>query len=153
MKDQTQQLSTSSKVTIETLEQGVKYVHINNKDSRAMTLFCSRVDRDPWHRFLANIYLLKVNDIFLVALLLTLKILRSDNHLARKNIQTTQYTIDRNSNLGTKFCHLLPGEIRNSSWLSVFKIKIGKWIPEKCPCQLSAYIKNIAYIWFPSKIC
>ena len=45
MKDQTQQLSTSSKVTIET--QGVKYVHINNKDSRAMTLFCSRVDRDP----------------------------------------------------------------------------------------------------------
>ena len=47
MKDQTQQLSTSSKVTIETLEQGVKYVHINNKDNRAMTLFCSRVDRDP----------------------------------------------------------------------------------------------------------
>ena len=136
MKDQTQQLSTCSKVTIEALEPCLKFVQTKNKDSRAMRLFCSRVDRDPWHRFLANIYLLKVNDVFLVSLLLTLNILRSDNHLARKNIRTTQYAIDRTSNLGATFWHLLPGEIKNSSSLSVFKIKIGKWIPEKFLCQL-----------------
>ena len=33
---------------------------VNNKDTKAMTSFCSRVD--PKHRFLANIYLFKVNN-------------------------------------------------------------------------------------------
>ena len=41
MKYQSQQLNTCSKFKIEALEQGVK-----NKYSRAMTLFCSRVDGD-----------------------------------------------------------------------------------------------------------
>ena len=44
MKYQNQQLNTCSKLTMETLEQGVI---MNNKDSSAMTSFCSRVDRDP----------------------------------------------------------------------------------------------------------
>ena len=46
MKYQTQQLNTCSKLTIEALQQGVNYVQIKNKGSRAMTSFCSRVDRD-----------------------------------------------------------------------------------------------------------
>ena len=55
--------------------------------------------------------------------------LKSGNHLARKNIQTTQYGIESVSNLGAKLWDLLPGEIKSSSSLSVFKNNIGKWIP------------------------
>ena len=55
--------------------------------------------------------------------------LKSGNHLARKNIQTTQYGIESVSNLGAKLWDLLPGEIKSSSSLSVFKNNIRKWIP------------------------
>ena len=73
--------------------------------------------------------------------------LRSGNHLARKNIRTTQYGIESVSNLGGKSWNLLPREIKNSSSLTVFKNKIRKWTPEKCPCKLfQTYIKNVGYI-------
>ena len=61
--------------------------------------------------------------------------MRSGNHLARKNIRTTQFGIKSVSNLGTKLWNLLSGEIKNSSSLTVFKNKIRNGIPEKCPCQ------------------
>ena len=76
--------------------------------------------------------------------------LRSGNHLARKNIQTTQYGIESQSvsNLGAKLWNLLPArELKDSSSLTVFKNKIRNWIPEKCPCKLcQIYIKNVGYI-------
>ena len=62
--------------------------------------------------------------------------LRSANHLARKNIQTTQYGIGSVSNLGAKLWNLLPREIKISSSLTIFKNKIRKWTPKKCPCKL-----------------
>ena len=75
--------------------------------------------------------------------------LRSGNHLARKNIRTTQYGIESVSNLGAKLWNLLPREIKNSSSFTVFYNKIRKWAPEKCPCKLcQTYIKNVGYIWF-----
>ena len=73
--------------------------------------------------------------------------LRSGNHLARKNIRTTQFGIESVSILGAKLWKMLPGEIKNSSSLTVFKNKIRNWIPEKCPCKLcQTYIKNFGYI-------
>ena len=62
MKYQTQQLNICSKLTIEALEQGVKLFKIKNKDNRAMTSFCSRVDGDSKQWFLANLFLFKVNN-------------------------------------------------------------------------------------------
>ena len=51
------------------------------------------------------------------------------------------------SNLGAKIWDLLPEEIKNASSLSVFKTKIKKWIPKKCPCKLcQTYIKNIGFL-------
>ena len=52
----------------------------------------------------------------------------SGNHLARKNIRRTQCGIESVSNLAAKLWHLLLGEIKNSSSLSVFKNEIRKWI-------------------------
>ena len=59
--------------------------------------------------------------------------LRSGNHLAQKNVQTTQYGIESISNLAAKLWNLLPREIKNSFSLSVLKNKIRKWTSEKCP--------------------
>ena len=75
--------------------------------------------------------------------------LRRGNHLARRNIRTTHYGNETISNLGVKIWNLLPEEIKNASSLSVFKTKIKKWIPKKCPFKLcQIYIKNIGFIWF-----
>ena len=80
--------------------------------------------------------------------------LRNGNHLARKNIQTTQYGIESGSNLGAKLWNLLPRETKKSSFLTIFKNKIRKWIPEKCPSKLcQTYIKNVGYISFLSGTC
>ena len=61
--------------------------------------------------------------------------LRSGNHLALMNIRTTQYGIEKISNLGAKIS------------LSIFKTKAKKWIPKKCPCKLyQIYVNNIGFI-------
>ena len=55
MKHQAQQLNTCSKLILETLEQGAKYIQSQQKRrNRAMTPFCSRVDGDPYHGCLAD---------------------------------------------------------------------------------------------------
>ena len=73
--------------------------------------------------------------------------LRSGNHLTQRNILTTHYGIEAIYNLGAKIWDLLPEEIKNASSLSVFKTKIQKWIPKKCPCKLcQTYVKNIGFI-------
>ena len=75
--------------------------------------------------------------------------LRSGNHLAQENIRTTQYGIESVSNLEAKLWNLLPREIKNSSSLTVFKNKIRKWTPEKCPCKLcQTYIKMLVIFDF-----
>ena len=47
-----------------------------------------------------------------------------------------QYGTQCVPNLGAKSYDLLPGEIKNSSPLSILKNKIRKWIPEKCSYKL-----------------
>ena len=75
--------------------------------------------------------------------------LRSGNHLAQKNIGTTQSGIESVSNLGAKLWNLLPREIKNSFSITVFKNKIRKWTPEKCPCKLcQTYIKTLVIFDF-----
>ena len=62
-------------------------------------------------------------------------------------LKAKQYGIESISNLGAKLWNLLPGEIKNSSSLTIFKNKIRKWIPQKCPCKLcQTCIKNVGYI-------
>ena len=73
--------------------------------------------------------------------------LRSGNHFACRNIRTTRYGIETISNLAAEIWDLLPEEIKNASSLSVFKTKIKKCIPKKCPFKLChTHIKNIGFI-------
>ena len=71
----------------------------------------------------------------------------NETYSARKNIRTIQYGIESVLNLGAKLWNLLPGEIKDSSFLTVFKNKIRKWSLERCPCKFcQTYIKNVGYI-------
>ena len=53
--------------------------------------------------------------------------LKSGNHLARKNIRTTQFGIESVSNLGAKLWNLLPGKVKNNfpSPFSEIKLETG----------------------------
>ena len=111
-------------------------IHINNLQYLATEIFKVKNDLCPEI----------MKEIFIFHESLTYN-LRSGNHLTRRNIRTTHYGIETISNLGAKIWDLLPEEIKNASSLSVFKTKIKKWIPKKCPCKLcQTYIKNISFI-------
>ena len=49
LKDLTQKINTCSESSVETLEEGVIFSKLKSNDSRAMTSFCSGVDRA--HKF------------------------------------------------------------------------------------------------------
>ena len=74
-----------------------------------------KVKNDPSPEIMKEILFFQKNETYS---------LRSGNHLARKTVQTTQYGIESAPNLGAKSWNLLPGEIRNSSSMTVFKNKI-----------------------------
>ena len=111
-------------------------IHVKKLQHLATELFKVKNSLSP--EIMEEIFVFKENETYN---------LRSGNQLARKNIQTTQYGIESVSNLGDKLWNLLPGKIKNSSYLTVSKNKIRKWTPEKCPCKLcQTYVKNVGYI-------
>ena len=100
-------------------------IHVKNLKHLATELF--KVKNDLFPEIMKEVFVFQENETY---------DLRRGNHLARKNIQTTQYEVENVSNLGVKLWNLLPREIKNSFSLTVFKNKIRKWNPEKCPCKL-----------------
>ena len=108
------------------------------KNFQHLAIELSKVKNDLFPEIMKEILVFQENKTY------NLKI---GNHLAQKNVQTTQYGIESISNLAAKLWNLLPREIKNSSSLSVFKNKIRKWTPEKCPCKLcQTYTKHFGCI-------
>ena len=111
-------------------------LHVKNLQYLATEIFKIKNDLSP--EIMKEVFIFKENEAYS---------LRSGKHLARRNMRTTQYGTHSVSNLGAKIWELLPEEIKNSPTLFIFKNKIKKWIPEKCPCKLcQTYIKNIGFI-------
>jgi hypothetical protein len=52
------------------------------------------------------------------------------------NPRTVKHGLETLRNLGPKLWEMIPLDIRNSISLSVFKLKIKKWVPHSCPCRL-----------------
>ena len=49
--------------------------------------------------------------------------------------------------LGPKIWELVPEDAKQSVSLEVFKNKIKKWVPSRCPCRLCrVYLQNIGFI-------
>ena len=126
------------KSSFETLLKHDKSVSIHVKNLQYLATEIFKVKNDLCPEIMKEIFIFHENPTYN---------LRSGNHLTRRNIRTTHYGIETISNLGAKIWDLLPEEIKNASSLSVFKTKIKKWIPKKCPCKLcQTYIKNIGFI-------
>ena len=49
--------------------------------------------------------------------------------------------------MGPKLWNIIPDSIKEASSLDIFKNKIKKWVPEKCPCKLcKEYVQGIGYV-------
>ena len=115
------------KSSFETLLKRYKSTSILVKNFKHLAIELLKVKNDLSPEIVREIFVFQENETYN---------LRSGNHLARKNIQATQYGIGSVSNLGTKLWNLLSREIKISSSLTVFKNKIRKWTSKKCPCKL-----------------
>ena len=63
------------------------------------------------------------------------------------NVRTELYGKATLSYLGPKIWNIIPNEIKSAATLIVFKQKIGRWIPDKCPCNLcETYIAGVGFI-------
>ena len=73
--------------------------------------------------------------------------LRSDIHLASRNMRTTLFWKETVSNLGGKTWPLLQEELKNASSFQVFQNKFIEWKPTNCQFSLcNTYIQHVAFI-------
>ena len=64
-----------------------------------------------------------------------------------QNVRTEYYGKATLSYLGPKFWNILPNEIKSAASLNIFKQKIRRWKPDKCPCKLcKTYIAGVGFI-------
>ena len=63
------------------------------------------------------------------------------------NPKTVKYGLETLRSLGPKLWTMIPSETRNSTSLSVFKMKIKKWVPNSCPCRLcKSYVPGLGFL-------
>ena len=73
--------------------------------------------------------------------------LRNKPSWERNNIRTVKYGTETIRNMSPKTWELLPNDIRESTSLTEFKVKIKKWKPEGCTCKLCrSYIYNLGFL-------
>ena len=63
------------------------------------------------------------------------------------NAKTVLYGTESLSYLGPKIWNLVPSDIRDCATEQIFRQKIKKWKPDRCPCRLcKIYIPNLGLI-------
>ena len=62
--------------------------------------------------------------------------LRSDSDFTQYNIRTLRYGSDTISYMGPKIWNKIPHDIKNSSNLNQFRLKIKCWSLEGCECRI-----------------
>ena len=62
--------------------------------------------------------------------------LRCGNRLSRSNIHFTHFGIESFANIAPKIWNKMPNQIKEASFLTVFKSKIKKWVSEDYPSWL-----------------
>ena len=73
--------------------------------------------------------------------------LRSDVSFTTNNISTMNYGQQSISYLAPRIWNLVPKDIKESANVAIFKSKIKRWVPNKCPCRLcQRYIPNLGFI-------
>ena len=73
--------------------------------------------------------------------------LRCGNRLSRSNIHFTHFGIESFANIAPKIWNKMLNQIKEACFLTVFKSKIKKWVPESCPCRLcKACVEQVGVI-------
>ena len=73
--------------------------------------------------------------------------LRGNNFLERSRVKSVRHGTESISSLAPKIWEILPNEIKDFDTLQIFKAKIKKWVPVKCPCRLcKVYLPQVGFI-------
>ena len=71
----------------------------------------------------------------------------SENILITRNVNSVKYGTGTLAHLGPKIWGIIPNDIKSEPSLNIFKKKIKRWKPDKCPCKLCrTYIGGVGYI-------
>ena len=73
--------------------------------------------------------------------------LRQDVSFRSYNVKTVLYGTETLSYLGPKIWNLVPSNIRDCATEPIFRQKIKKWKPDRCPCRLGkVFVSNLGLI-------
>ena len=73
--------------------------------------------------------------------------LRSQNDFFIPQVNTVHFGHDSLRYFGPKLWEIIPNDIKSSSTIEDFKLRIKKWTPSKCPCRLcKTYIGECGYV-------
>ena len=73
--------------------------------------------------------------------------LRANSNFYTRPVDSIYNGTESLSFLGPKIWELVPEDAKQSESLEVFKNKIKKWVPSRCPCRLCrVYLQNIGFI-------
>ena len=64
-----------------------------------------------------------------------------------RNIRTVKYGIETAAFVGSRIWSYMPSELKESTSLNEFRLKMKTWKPENCPCKLcQIYLQRIGYL-------
>ena len=85
--------------------------------------------------------------------------LRNSNDFITRRVNSVFWGEETIRNIGPNIWDLLPLDIKISSTLNSFILKVKKWKPDKCPCRVcKVYVPSLGRVWkvyFPSlgRVC
>ena len=73
--------------------------------------------------------------------------LKANSNLSSRQAHSVYHGTESLSFLEPKIWELVPDDTKQSESLKIFKYKIKKWVPSKCPCRLCRiYLQNISFL-------
>ena len=73
--------------------------------------------------------------------------LRANSNFSSRQVHSVYHSTESLSFLGPKIWKLVPEDTKQSESLEIFKNKIKKWLPSRCPCRLCLiYLENIGFL-------
>ena len=73
--------------------------------------------------------------------------LRANSNFCRRRVHSVHHGAESLSFLRPKIWELVPKDTKQSESLKIFKNKIKKWVPSRCPCRLCCiYLQNIDFL-------
>ena len=71
----------------------------------------------------------------------------NENIFRTSNVTTVSWDTESLRHIGPKIWKIIPNDIKNLKTFNLFKFKIRKWKPTKCPCRLCKhFISGVGFI-------